>query len=182
MGTPIGDYGGSILSDPYHTSWPPRPWIHRSERPLSHIGPAHRLFSSVQPLSHIVPSHRILDPTFNRTPMRIAILQKSYPGASGSASGLRPACLRPASGLRPACLRLLPAAANWPSTPLEASDDSGCGLLPPALLPAASGCSKLAFDPSGYGLLHIDSGMKVTKVTVSEATLFKSGPEMDSCI
>ena len=68
------------MSDPYHTSWPPRPWIHRSERPLSHIGPAHRLFSSAQPLSHIVPSHRILDPTFNRTPMRIAILQKSFPG------------------------------------------------------------------------------------------------------
>ena len=68
------------MSDPYHTSWPPRPWIHRSERPLSHIGPAQRLFSSAQPLSHIVPSHRILDPTFNRTPMRIAILQKSFPG------------------------------------------------------------------------------------------------------
>ena len=81
--------------------------------------------------------------------MRIAILQKSYQGAAGSA---------------------LPPAA------------SGCGPLPPALLPAASGCSKLAFDPSGYGLLHIDSGMKVTKVTVSEATLFKRGPEMDSCI
>merc|ERR1711873_155018 len=72
---------------------------------------------------------------------------------------LLPACVRPASGLPPACLR--PAS---------------------GLPPAASGCSKLAFDPSGYGLLHIDSGMKVTKVTVSEATLFKRGPEMDSCI
>merc|ERR1711873_265347 len=148
MGTPIEDYGGSIVSDPYHTSWPPRPWIHRSERPLSHIGPAHRLFSSVQPLSHIVPSHRILDPTFHRTPMRIAILQKSYPGASGSASGLRPACLRPASGLPPACLR--PASGLLPACLRPASG------LPPAcvrpasgLPPAASGCSKLAFDPSG---------------------------------
>merc|ERR1711873_107588 len=133
MGTPIEDYGGSIVSDPYHTSWPPRPWIHRSERPLSHIGPAHRLFSSVQPLSHIVPSHRILDPTFNRTPMRIAILQKSSPGAAGSLpSRCRPlpAALPPA--LPPAlpaavvrclrlCFRLLPGAANWRSTPLEAS-------------------------------------------------------------
>merc|ERR1711873_198561 len=109
MGTPIGDYGGSILSDPYHTSWPPRPWIHRSERPRSHIGPAHRLFSSVQPLSRIVPSHRILDPTFNRTPMRIAILQKSYPGAAGSA--LPPA----ASG----CFRLLPGAANCDMEPSD---------------------------------------------------------------
>merc|ERR1711873_354439 len=129
MGTPIEDYGGSILSDTYHTSWPPRPWIHRSERPLSHIGPANRLCSSVQPLSHIVPSHRILDPTFNRTPMRIAILQKSYPGAAGSlpsrcflaASGWLPAASGSASG----CLRLLPVAFLLPPR---------CALaLPPAL-------------------------------------------------
>merc|ERR1711873_205460 len=99
MGTPIEDYGGSIVSDPYHTSWPPRPWIHRSERPLSHIGPAHRLFSSVQPLSHIVPSHRILDPTFHRTPMRIASgCLRLWSAASGSASG----CFRvQQTGVRP---------------------------------------------------------------------------------
>ena len=78
--TPIAHRAPLIVSDPYRTSWPARPWIHTSERPLSHIGPAQRLFSSAQPLSHIVPSHRILDPTFNRTPMRIAILQRSFPG------------------------------------------------------------------------------------------------------